>query len=152
MMLLPTIALAQSEKSEGFNISGEAKFKKTGDIFLKVMTEEQFKKCHDDSENESEDTSDTYHPVAMLAVKIGEKEMEQKSAFFKFMNIPPGTYAIQGFQDVNGNGILDEGSFGPKEPWGASSLVKRPQFRPPRFEEVKFELKQDITDMTIYIK
>ena len=38
---------------------------------------------------------------------------------------------------VNGNGDLDMGSFGPKEPWGTYRDA-RPKFRGPKFEEMAF--------------
>ena len=53
--------------------------------------------------------------------------------------VPPGRYAVKCFQDTNGNRKLDIGMFGPKEPW-AVHRPARPKLRPPRFEEMAFEL------------
>lgn len=148
IMIVPVIASAQSE---GFTISGEVRFKKTGNIYLKVLTEEQFK-TDDDDDDDDKHTSDDHKYVARLVLEIGEKESEQNKVTFEFTNISPGTYVIQGFQDVNGNRRLDEGMFGPKEPWGMSRLKKHPKFRAPKLEEVTFEVTQDIPDMVIEVK
>lgn len=54
-------------------------------------------------------------------------------------DLPPGTYAISCFQDVNGNGKLDTNWAGiPQEPFGFSNNV-RPQFGPPDWAAAKFE-------------
>ena len=60
-------------------------------------------------------------------------------------------YAIRVFQDVNGNGDLDIGSFGPKEPWGTYRNV-RPKFRGPKFEEMAFDVKETMKDIVIEVK
>ncbi len=55
-------------------------------------------------------------------------------------NIPPGTYAIEIFQDINSNSKMDTTWFGfPLEPFGFSRDA-RPFFSKPRFAQVKFEL------------
>jgi uncharacterized protein (DUF2141 family) len=146
-MMLTGLAGAQAE--EGFTVSGQVTFKKAGNIHLELVTEEQFKADDDDDDDNA---AGNHESVANLMFEIGEQERTQKKVSFKFTNIPAGTYVIQGFQDVNGNGDLDEGMFGPKEPWGMSMLKKKPRFRGPKLEEVKFEVTQDITDMIIKIK
>ena len=51
---------------------------------------------------------------------------------FTFENVPPGTYAIAAYHDVNGNGRMDTGTFSlPKEPYGFSNDVGR--IAPPNF-------------------
>ena len=40
-----------------------------------------------------------------------------KSTLYHF-DVPPGHYALSAFEDLNGNGILDMGMFGPREPTG----------------------------------
>ena len=58
-----------------------------------------------------------------------------------FSNLPPGTYAISCFHDVNGNGVLDTNFLGiPTEPYGFSNNA-RPKFRAPNWAETKFYLK-----------
>jgi len=61
---------------------------------------------------------------------------------YEFKNIPEGEYAIRSFQDVNGNHKLDKWLFGPREPWGYS-YTGRMKF-PPAFDDVSFQLVQDI--------
>jgi uncharacterized protein (DUF2141 family) len=142
IMMLPA-AWAQSE---GFTIKGEITFRKTGTIYLHVLNEEQFGKDDDNEE------ADSFESVSSITIEIDEQAQEQQKVAFEFTNILPGTYVIQGYQDVNGNGDLDEGTFGPKEPWGMSMLSKKPRLRGPKFDEVKFEVTQEITDMHIIIQ
>jgi uncharacterized protein (DUF2141 family) len=52
---------------------------------------------------------------------------------------------------VNGNGKLDAGKFGPKEPWGMYR-PKRPLFRGPKFKEIKFEVNTDMTNIEFEVK
>jgi uncharacterized protein (DUF2141 family) len=51
---------------------------------------------------------------------------------FVFPQVPPGTYAVAVFQDVNGNGRLDRTPLGlPLEPYGFSNdagRLRRPNF------------------------
>jgi uncharacterized protein (DUF2141 family) len=49
---------------------------------------------------------------------------------FRFQ-VPPGEYALSAFEDKNGNGILDMGTFGPKEPsgfWRGFHAWHKPRF------------------------
>jgi len=63
-----------------------------------------------------------------------------------FSNIPPGTYAIGFFQDLDGNRIHDRGFLTvPKEPFGFYRHQK-PRFREPDFRDCCFELKAGITN------
>jgi uncharacterized protein (DUF2141 family) len=56
------------------------------------------------------------------------------------VNIPPGTYAIETYQDINSNYKMDTSWIGlPLEPFGFSHDA-RPYFSKPRFAKVKFEL------------
>lgn len=58
-------------------------------------------------------------------------------------NIPPGTYAVQTFQDVNSNNQMDTSWLGlPEEPFGFSQDAK-PFLSKPGFDEVKFNLMTD---------
>ncbi len=69
-----------------------------------------------------------------------------------FPNLPPGTYAISCFHDVNGNGKLDTNLLGiPSEPYGFSNNA-RPKFRAPSWAESKFELKNTGTAQAIRLE
>jgi uncharacterized protein (DUF2141 family) len=53
--------------------------------------------------------------------------------------LPPGTYAVSSFHDVNGNGKMDKNLLGiPTEPYGFSNNA-RPSFRAPNWNEAKFQ-------------
>ncbi len=133
-VLLPSFIGAE----EGFTVTGEIAFKKTGNLYLQMETEQEFK---------DQKASVRFQ----LVIKIGEAELHAKKATFAFENVPAGTYAIMVFQDVDGNGELNMGMFGPKEPWG-NYRKKRPRFRGPKFSEMAFEVKEDITDIRIEVK
>jgi uncharacterized protein (DUF2141 family) len=56
--------------------------------------------------------------------------------------IPHGTYAVAIYQDLNGNGKLDENMFGiPNEPFAFSNNVV-PRFSAPKFDDCKFEFSK----------
>ena len=62
-----------------------------------------------------------------------------------FTNLEPGTYAVSSFYDKNGNGKMDTNFLGiPKEPTAMSNNAKA-RFGPPKYEDAKFELKEDTT-------
>lgn len=65
--------------------------------------------------------------------------------------LPAGTYAISLFQDENGNGILDTGSFGrPTEKFGFSNNAEG-VMGAPAYKKCRFEWKEDTT-MVIQLK
>jgi uncharacterized protein (DUF2141 family) len=69
---------------------------------------------------------------------------------FDLGQIPYGDYAIAIYQDENGNGKLDTGTFGvPKEPFAFSNNFK-PRFGGPDFEKCKFTVNQ--TEQTVNIE
>ena len=56
------------------------------------------------------------------------------------VDLPPGTYAVTVYEDLNGNHKLDHNLIGiPREPVGASNNPKG-RFGPPRFSECAFSL------------
>jgi uncharacterized protein (DUF2141 family) len=57
-----------------------------------------------------------------------------------FKNVPYGEYAISVFQDLNGNGELDEKKIGiPAEPFGFSNDA-RGKLGPPKYKKARFVL------------
>ena len=141
ILFLPTIVWAQSE---GFIVKGEINFVKTGEIYVELVTKEEFEKKDDSGECQETPTC--------LIIAIGEKEQKEQKVSFVFKHVPAGTYGIQAFQDVNGNKKFDMRMLGPKEPWGMSRLAKKPMFRGPKFEEIAFEVNKNISDMKIEVK
>jgi uncharacterized protein (DUF2141 family) len=66
--------------------------------------------------------------------------------------LPPGTYAIETFQDVNANGKMDTSWIGlPLEPFGFS-LDATPFLSKPSFVEVKFTLTEGENVQVIHLQ
>lgn len=72
----------------------------------------------------------------------------QGSTAFAF-KVRPGSWAMSAFEDVNGNGKLDMGLMGPKEPSG----FWRPfhQWHKPRFADVASQVEEDTPGADIQI-
>ncbi|HKY18239.1 MAG TPA: DUF2141 domain-containing protein [Rhizomicrobium sp.] len=67
-------------------------------------------------------------------------------------NVPPGTYAIQAYQDINGNDKMDTSWFGfPLEPFGFSRDAQ-PRLSKPRFSAVKFEVAPGVNTQTLHLQ
>ena len=124
-------------QAEGFTVGGEVIFKKTGDLYIRLVNEEEF-----DGHKESSFRS---------VLNVGPEEIKKGKTPFLFQKVPRGIYAIRCFQDVAGNKKLDMGPFGPKEPWGMYRS-KRPTFRGPEFEEISFTVNRVMTDIHIEVK
>ena len=123
-------------QSDTFTIKGVIKFKESGTIRLSLINESQF--------------NQTTRFVDKFKKKPTEEEIANGQCTFTFKNIPRGVYGINGYQELNENGKLDMGLFGPKEPWGMSFIEKRP-FGPPKFKQMCFLLEND-TLITIVFK
>jgi uncharacterized protein (DUF2141 family) len=64
-------------------------------------------------------------------------------------NVPPGTYALAIYHDLNSNGKLDKNLVGyPKEPFGFSNNY-RPLLSAPKFHDCAFELTEQGASLTI---
>jgi uncharacterized protein (DUF2141 family) len=64
--------------------------------------------------------------------------------------VPPGRWAISAFEDRNGNGILDMGVFGPREPSGFWHTFNG--WHKPQFEEVASTVQADTLNADITLK
>jgi uncharacterized protein (DUF2141 family) len=117
---------------KGFTVRGAISAAKPGRIFIKMSTKEQFEKGG---------------PGTHQAIL----EDLGKSIEFVFYNVLPQSYCIEAFVDVNANGKLDMGAFGPKEPWGNYRFA-RPRMRAPRFDEMAFEVNADIDGISIRLE
>jgi len=83
------------------------------------------------------------HPVQRVIIAPG------KPLVFKF-EVAKGRWAISAFEDRNGNGVLDIGALGPKEPNGFwRSFDGR---RKPKFDDVASRIDKDISDADIVLK
>lgn len=133
MFLLWILTVSISASENTFIITGEISFRKEGSIYISLVS--------DDGSSEA----------AGQVIDRTSLDMNMKTVSFTFQDIPEGTYGIRIFQDLNGNGKLDSGAFGPKEPWGMSNNI-RPAFRGPTFEEIQFEVNANIKNMNITLK
>ena len=82
---------------------------------------------------------------AAPGITEGTIEMVEPGSVTYVYELPPGTYAIGIFHDVNLNNKMDNNFFGiPKEQYGFSNNA-RAFLGPPAFEAAAFELKGEIT-------
>ncbi len=135
---LAALSSAANADPERFRIRGVIHFPQTGSLYVKLVTEQQYN---------ADDNSFT----TAVVVPVGEAEAASRSVVFTLEGIPSGVYGICAFQDVNGNGTLDAGAFGPKEPWGMYRPA-RPAFRRPRFAEIAFEVRADLPELRFEVK
>jgi uncharacterized protein (DUF2141 family) len=122
--------------SDTFKVEGTATFPKSGDIYLQLLDEGQFK---------TDMAGKDPHTPYRLVLKV----RSAKSVVFRFDGVPKGTYVLSGFQDVVGDGKIHLGLFGPTVPWGYYG--KRPSFVP-NFKEESFSLNRDLTNIVLEIK
>lgn len=120
-----------------FQISGEIAFPKTGNLYVQLITKEEF-----------DSNKDAGFGIIVVA---GAEDIKMGRSPFSFTGVPKGTYGIRCFQDVNGTGKMEKGMFGPKEPWGTYRPA-RPTFRAPRFDEIAFDVNRNINDIKIELK
>jgi uncharacterized protein (DUF2141 family) len=86
-------------------------------------------------------------PIATADVKaeLGENTIT-------LHNVPVGSYAIETFQDVNGNGKMDTNWIGiPQEPFGFSHDAK-PVLSKPGFAKVKFDVVAGSNTQTLHLQ
>lgn len=157
MMLVPTMAWAQSEEAERFTVSGEVTFTKTGDITLRLMSKEQYKKSrnNDDSKGDKKgghDFAADKDVTGFLVITPSEQELQQKKVAFTFTDVPKGTYAIEGYQDVNGDEVLNTNWYGAgKEPHG-NTYADAEKKKETSFDKMAFDVVQNVTDIVIEMK
>jgi uncharacterized protein (DUF2141 family) len=68
---------------------------------------------------------------------------------FRF-DVPAGRWSLSAFEDRNGNGVLDMGLFGPKEPSGFWRAFTG--WHKPRFEEVAWLVERDTLNADILLR
>ncbi|HEX2954168.1 MAG TPA: DUF2141 domain-containing protein [Bacillota bacterium] len=136
-LLLPFLTCTIHAEKKGFTVSGTIEFKQKGNLFIQMVTEEEF---NSQKEARFEDT-----------IAVDEKELQQHAARFTFKDVPAGVYAINCFQDTNGNSKLDGGMLGPKEPWGVYRNARH-VLKAPKFKEMAFSVQDDITNIVINVK
>lgn len=89
---------------------------------------------------------DPSRPVASIRARVHQEVMQ-----FFLQGLKPDRIAIRGYQDRNGNGVLDKNLLGiPTEGWGFSGTAKL--MRPPTFEDAAFDLAPSGATATIVIR
>jgi uncharacterized protein (DUF2141 family) len=90
---------------------------------------------------------DDAKPVASADVKA-----EGPQTTITLNGIPPGTYAIQAFQDFNANGEMDYSWLGlPQEPYGFSRDA-RPVLSKPGFDKARFQVQDGMNVQTLRLQ
>ena len=98
--------------------------------------------------------------VLQVQVKAGQAQFEGEGAVAQFMepavegtltltaaDLPPGEYAIRIMHDINGNGELDTNFVGmPTEPYAFSNNA-RGSFGPAKWEDARFVIESDVTQV-----
>jgi uncharacterized protein (DUF2141 family) len=82
------------------------------------------------------------HPVQQVRLEPGAARA------FRF-EVPAGRWAISAFEDRNGNGILDMGLLGPKEPSGFWRAFNG--HHKPRFDEVSSQIEHDTSNADVVL-
>ena len=134
--LLVVSAFAYAE--EKFTVSGEVSFQYDGDIYICLLTMEEFR-----------DFNKPRHELSQSPCKVTHMNTALKKAgkvSFTFDNIPKGTYCVLTYQDVNMNGKTDFENYAISEPWGS---YKETAHSIPVWGMVKFDLESDITGIKI---
>lgn len=86
------------------------------------------------------DSKDNFMKAPIAAFRA---EVKADTLRIPCQGLPPGEYALSLYQDVNGNGRLDTGTFGiPQEPYGFSNNAKG-VMGPPSYKQCLFTLRED---------
>jgi len=73
--------------------------------------------------------------------RVAQADASAAEPAAKIVALPPGTYAVRAFQDVDGDGKMGMNPFGmPVEPYGFSNGAK-PNMGPPSFDAAAFSVK-----------
>lgn len=128
---------AKNEDGPVYTLQGEISIKENGDIYMGLVTQEEFRQKKPGRFGQRI----TVTPAMQEAGKVP----------FTLGDIPPGTYALECYQDVNGNGKMDSIFIIPTEPWGVYRTA-RPLMRAPRFKEMAFEVQSDIDDIQMSLR
>jgi hypothetical protein len=124
----------------GCAIEGSIAYRESGPIVVKLLDKTQFERDIDGKESLS---------PFIIKIDTDSRTTGKKNVSFKFSDVLKGTYAISYYQDVNGNGKIDMGLFGPTEPWGMYRV--KPIFKPV-FKDEAFEVEGDIADLHLDLK
>jgi uncharacterized protein (DUF2141 family) len=136
-ILLMASGFAYAE--EKFTVSGEVTFQHDGNIYICLLTMEEFRDFNISGHKLSES------PCKVIHMNTALKKAGKVS--FTFNNVAKGTYCVFTYQDVNMNREVDFEGLDMIEPWGS---YKKPHIGMyPSWAKVKFDLEKDITGITI---
>ncbi len=98
------------------------------------------------------------HPVhvalwrqdAFLAHPAQEIRLEPGGDLRFRFEVTPGRWAVSAFEDRNGNGVLDMGVFGPREPSGFWHPFHG--WHRPRFDDVAAQIDRDTGDADVRLR
>ena len=136
-VVTPVFIIADSNTH---TIKGTINIPKKGQIYIILITEEQYE------EQKGQESK------FRCLLTIGPEELKSNQISFTISNIPSGRYCLTCFQDLNGNGKLDKGLFGPVEPW---AMYKPPQgalLGRPSFKDICVVVVNDISGIKIELK
>ncbi|MFC1529346.1 DUF2141 domain-containing protein [Gemmatimonadota bacterium] len=137
LFVLLLAAEPASAQQELYTIEGEVRFEQEGGIYVYLVTEEVF--------------GTPFTGIQDTLIQCSQEEQREGRVLFQFEGITPGTYGIRVFQDLDGNGRLNRGMFGPTEPWGMSWQGEKPK-KWPKWKSIAFEVTSDIREMVIVLK
>ena len=126
------IAISIIGHAEQYSISGSVLVNKAGVLYIYLVDEKQFSIPH----------------TGLMETRKNLREKREQKIPFSFSGIPEGEYGIRVYVDTNGNEQLDRGVFGPSEPWGMS-WQGEPKRGIPRFEDIAFDVEQDVENIII---
>jgi uncharacterized protein (DUF2141 family) len=136
-ILIMASAFAYAE--EKFTVSGEVTFQYDGDIYICLLTMEEFQDFHRPRHELSQSPCKVIHMTTDLK-KAGKVS-------FTFDNVPKGTYCVFTYQDVNMNGEVDIENYEINEPYGTykEAFIGGS----PTWMKIKFDLVKDIKGIRI---
>ena len=124
---------------ETCTISGEVAFSNEGDVYICLLTMEEFRNFQTPG-----------HELGSQKCKLVKMSAAVKGAGktpFRFDGVAKGSYTIVALQDVNNNGKADFEQYIITEPLG--SYKEGDPSLALRWEEIKFDLEKDITGIKI---
>lgn len=133
VMLISLGAVSQAQENK-YDISGNVylpenyKPSSKAKIHLFLLTEKTFQKPY----------------TGIKEIKLTVTKGNGKKVPFVFQDINEGVYALRCYLDENNNDELDTFLMIPKEPWSLSWKEGQRKV-PPRFKNVSFEVKKDLT-------
>lgn len=131
MLFASSFSFSQSENNSTITVNINNLSSDEGSLLIGIYTENIFMKS-------------TPKYTAKGFIKNG-------SSTITFEGIPPGTYAISGFHDLNGNNKMDfEPTGKPIEPYGISRNNINPNGAPV-WEDSKFEVSDKPVEMEIKV-